>query len=88
MKLKTLKLTEAIEQRIRILRLGEENMSRGGDGIDPSHCEILKLEFADEVLREIALQTMQARDRRLGGIERPPPVAIVEVELRRKRRRA
>lgn len=55
--------------------------------------EIPKLAVADAVLKEIAAQTEQARRKRLERLTRLPAttggqVGIVELELRRKRRRA
>lgn len=89
----TLKLTEAIRARLAILRYAASYV--GDDGLEyerlfPRRYDLLKLEFADEVLDAIRDQAAARRLRlkSLAALPRPAPAAVVEVRLTRKKKRA
>lgn len=85
-RLRTLKLTDEIYYRMAIVRRGEELVSGGGFGPSHGQVDVLKIEFADEVLHAIETQAMD-RLRRVADLPRPTPVPFVEVTMRPKRRR-
>lgn len=88
--LRRLKLTQAIYSRMAIVEASLEHVSGGGYGPSWSAVDMLKAEFADEVMAAIREQgaARQARLDRLAALPRPEPVPFVEVRLQPKRRRA
>jgi len=90
-RLSKLTLTDAIKARLAIVDAGERAVNADGCGspLSYSGLDALKLEFANEVLAEIARQQM-ARDARVDQLEdlpMPEPVAVVDVGRHRKMRR-
>lgn len=79
-------ITEAIRNRLKILRLAKDCVSCDPLGISYGQWEVLKLEFADEVIAEI--ERSDNRRARLEALPPREPAAVIEVSLRPKRRRA
>jgi len=90
MRLRKLELSEAILARLRIVEIGRQHVGGNEDAaLSPSGLDALMQELGEEITAEVARQDLacQARvDAEMRDV-RTRPVGVVEVELRRKRRR-